>query len=113
MIEKGELVIARERRKPEREFCKLDRARVLVDAVEAALRDEAARVQRLVLVLGDLRPRLGPARPGAHQPVAERAAGLDQERARAHRGIADFEREHVLGLGVRADALEGGLQRMA
>ncbi len=56
MVEKGELVIARERREPEREFGEFDRARVLIDAVEAALRDEAARMQRLVLVLS-VRPR--------------------------------------------------------
>ena len=95
VIEEGELVVARERREPQRQLGEIGGERVLVDAVEAALRDEPAGVQVLVLVRRDRRPRLGPPRPSLHQPLAERAAGLDQEGARAHGRVADLEVQHV------------------
>ena len=74
VIEEGEFVVARQRREPERQLGEIDGARVLVDAVEAALRDEPAGMQLLVLVRGNAWPRLGPARPGL-APAARRARG--------------------------------------
>ena len=50
VIEECELMIARERREPEREPREIDRHRVAIDAVEALLRDKAPRMQRFVLV---------------------------------------------------------------
>src|SRR5262249_7246983 len=76
VIEEGELVLARERRQPERELRQLNRTRVLVDAVEAALRNEAFRMQLLVLVIGDAWPCLWPACPSLHQPRCQLPAGL-------------------------------------
>src|SRR5581483_7277336 len=58
VVEEGEFVLARERREPERELRQLHRARVLVDAVEAALCHQTLRVQLVVLVIGYPRPCL-------------------------------------------------------
>ena len=55
VVEEGEWVLARQRREPERELGEVHGHRVLVDAVEAALRDEAAGVEHLVLVRRDRR----------------------------------------------------------
>ena len=70
-------------------------------------------MQFLVLVIGDARPRLRPARPGLYQARRQLPAGLDQERARAHGGVAQLERQHLLRLRVGSEPLEGRLQRVA
>ncbi len=42
VIEEGEFMISRQRGQPERQARQIDRARVLVDAIEASLRHQAA-----------------------------------------------------------------------
>jgi hypothetical protein len=44
VIQKRELVVARQRCKPQRQLGEIGRERVLIDAVEAPLRNQAARV---------------------------------------------------------------------
>lgn len=98
---------------PEREAGEVDRHRVAVDAVEAALGDKAAGVQLLVLVGRQGRASVGVDAPGLDEPRAELAAGLDEEGAGAHGRVADFEREDGVGRGGGTDAGESGLERMA
>ena len=54
MVEECEGVVLRQRGQPERELGQVDRHRVLVHAVEAALGDDAAGVEDLVLVGRDV-----------------------------------------------------------
>ena len=54
----------------------------------------------------------GAARPSLDQPCRERAAGLDQEGARAHGWIAHLELENLLRRRVRPEPLERRLQRV-
>ena len=85
VIEESELMVARQRRKPQRQPREIDRHRVAVDAIEAFLRDEAARVQRLVLVGRNAWafPRRTCSRPA---PAARRAGGRPRrERRRSRR----------------------------
>ena len=48
--------------------------------------------------------------PGLDERGGELAAGLDEERAGAHRGVADLQLEDLLGRGVLR-ALEPGRRR--
>lgn len=96
VVKEREFVLARERREPQRELRQLDRAAVFVDTVEAALRHQTLGMQLFVLVVGDARPRLGPARPGLHQTRRQLPARLDQERARAHSASASIARVNWL-----------------
>src|SRR5688572_26305606 len=80
MVEEGELVLACQGREPQRQAGKIGRHRVLVDAVETALRDQAAGMQFLGFVGWDDRPRAR-VRPGLNEPISQLAAGLDQEGA--------------------------------
>ena len=57
-------MIAREGRQPQRQPGEIDSARILVDTVEAALRDQAAGVEFFVLVRRDRRPGRWPTLPG-------------------------------------------------
>src|SRR4051812_1990870 len=41
VVEEAELMVSRQRRKPERQPSQIDRSRVLVDAVQATLRDQS------------------------------------------------------------------------
>ena len=113
VIEEGELVVARERREPQRQLGEIGGERVLVDAIEAALRDQATGVQFLVLVRRNDWLLVRMARPCLDQPRRDRAAGLDQERARAHGRIADLEIENLLRRRVRPEPLERRLERIA
>ena len=101
VIEEGEFMIARERREPQRQLGKIDGARILVDTIEAALRDEAAGVQSSSSSAGMIGRVSGQRTQASTSRIADRAAGFDQEGARAHRRIADFEIEHLLGRRVR------------
>jgi hypothetical protein len=102
MIEEGEFMVARQGRQPQRQPRQIDRARVLVDAVKAALRHETAGMQFLVLIRRDFWPGGRPARPGGDQPLANRAASLDQEGARPHGRVAHFQIQHLIRRRVRA-----------
>jgi hypothetical protein len=112
VIEKRELVIPRQRREPQRQLCQVGRQRVLVDAVEAALRYQAASVEVLVFVGRNGRPRGRPALPRLDEPRGKGAAGLDQEGARTHSGVAHLEIENLLRRRGLAEPLEGGLERV-
>ncbi len=100
VVDEGERVVPGQRDEPERELGEVHRHGVPVHAVEAALGDEPAREDHLVLVGRD-RGHLAVGVPGLDQRVAELAAGLDQERAGAHRRVADLEVEDLLGPGGR------------
>ncbi len=92
VVHEGERFGAGEGHEPEREAGEVDGERVLVDAVEAPAGDEPPGAEEgiFVRVVG----RGGPgALPGVDEVLGELPAGLDQERARAHRGIADAEGE--------------------
>ena len=92
VVEEGELVLARQRREPQRQAGEIGRQRVLVDAVEAALRDQAAGVQLLVLVRRDGRLRVRVRAQACDQP-RRRAAGRPRPGRRRSPGrIADLER---------------------
>ena len=74
-------MVARQRREPQRQLGEIDGERVLVDAVEAALRDETAGMQLLVLVGRNGRLLLRPARPGLDQPFAASARQASTRKA--------------------------------
>ena len=95
VVEEGEGVVLRQRGEPERELREVHGHRVLVHAVEAALGDEAAGVETRPRRAGSAAPVVDV--PGLDQLVAELAAGLDQERAGAHRRVADLQIEDLLG----------------
>lgn len=105
VVEEGELVVLRERLEPERELGELDRERVPVDPVEAAGGDEPLGVQKLVLVGRD-RGRAPVPRPGLDEPGGELPAGLDEERARAHRRVEDRQIEDLFGARLGAEPLQ-------
>ncbi len=111
-VEEGEFMRARQRFEPQRQFGEVDRERVAVDAAQAVLRDQPLGMEQLVLVRRDRRALRGPARPGGDEPLAQLAARLDQERARAGGGVADLEVEHVGGARVGAEAVESGGERV-
>ena len=70
-------------------------------------------MQLLVLVRRNDRLLVRVPRPRLDQPRRERAAGLDQEGARAHGRIADLEIENLLRRRVGPEPLERRLQRVA
>ena len=82
VVEERERVLARERHKPQRHLRQVDRDRVAVDAVKAALRHEPAGQRHLVLIGGDVRPT-AVCGPGGDELLAELAARLDEERRRS------------------------------
>lgn len=79
MVEKGEFMLVRQRRRPQPQTGQIDGERVLVDTVKRALGDEAAGMQSLVLAGGNPRLQIGMMAPGLLQPLAELAAGFHQE----------------------------------
>jgi hypothetical protein len=92
VVDEGERVLPGQGREPQRDLGEVDGDGVAVDAVEAALGDEAAGEDDLVLVGRD-RGHLAVRVPRFNQRVAEVAARLDQEGARAHRRVAHLEVE--------------------
>ena len=84
VIEEGEFMVARQCRQPQRQPRQIDRARVLIHAIEAALRHQTAGMQLLVLIRRNGWTRLRPTSPGSDQTLAQGAANLDQKGARAH-----------------------------
>mgnify|MGYP001797039688 CR=1 FL=1 len=67
----------------------LHRHGVLVDTVEAALRDEPAREDPLVFIWRD-RGHLAVGVPGLDECLPKLAASLNEARARAHRRVSDL-----------------------
>src|SRR5688500_18943234 len=80
--------------KPERDLGKIHGYRILIHPVKTTLRHEPARIDDLILVNGDRRS-LAMSTPRFDQRVAELAAGLNQERSRAHCWITHFEVEDL------------------
>src|SRR5262245_41130327 len=103
MVHEREGVVLREGYEPERNLCEVDRHGVPVHAVEAALCDESARGNELVLI-GWNRWHLAVYLPGLDQCVAKLTARLDQECTRSHCRIADLEVENLLRPGRPADS---------
>ena len=112
VIEEGEGVILREGGEPEGELGEVGRHRVAIDAVEAALGDEAAGVEQLVFIGRD-DGLAAVVQPRGDEGIAELAAGLDEEGAGADGGVADFEVEDLLGRGVFAEPGEDRLEGLA
>src|SRR5262252_2048644 len=116
MIEKRKLMVARKRREPQRQLGEIGRERVLVDAIEAALRDETLGkdFSAVLLLVQRNIPRLliGMTLPCLDQPGRERAARLDQEGTGTHGGITHLEIEYLFRRRIRPQPLEGRLQRM-
>ena len=52
VIEKGELVIASQRRKPQRELGEIDGHLILVHAIQALLSNQPACVEQLIFIRG-------------------------------------------------------------
>ena len=96
MIDEGQRMVLGQRHQPQRDLGEIDRHRVPVHAIEAALRDEPPRDDHLVLIGRD-GGHLAVGVPGGDQRIAELAAGLDEERRRAHRRIADPDIEDLRG----------------
>ena len=88
MVEEGELMVPCQCRQPKRQPREINRARVLVDPIEAALRDKPTGVKLLILVRRNGGPRLRPARPSRDQTLAQSAASLDEKGARSHGRVA-------------------------
>src|SRR5262245_41218368 len=91
---------------------KIDGARVLVDAIKTALRNQPPRMEMFVLVRWDGRPRFRPPRPRLYEPLAECATCLDEEGSRAHGRIAELEVEYGLGPCGGPEPVERQLQRV-
>ena len=94
VVHEGERMVSRQRAQPERHLGKVHGHRVPVDSVQAPLCHKAAGVDHLVLV-GRNGRHLAVGTPRFDQGVGELAAGLDEERAGAHRGVADLEVEDL------------------
>ena len=94
-------------------FASLDGDGIAVDSVEASRGDEPAGVVRRVfaIVASVARHGLGAPLPRRDQVVRERPACRDQERARAHRGVAHPKREHLVRGRVRAQGANEGVER--
>ncbi len=112
VIHEGQGVFPRQRHQPERDFGEVNRGRVLVHAVEAALGHEPPREDHFVLVGGDgWLPAMDA--PGLDQRVAKLAAGFHQKGARAHRRVTDFQVEDLLGARRQAiGATQPGQHRL-
>ena len=96
VVDEGERVLARESDEPEREAREVHGERIPVNAVQAALRDEPSCVEERILVRRQCGHGRGPF-PGPDQVLGELTARLDEEGTGAHRGIADLERQDVVG----------------
>ena len=95
MVQEREGMVPGQGSEPKRQFRQVHGQRVLVDAVEAALGDQAAGVQGFIFV------RRNPGHlvvhvPGFDQHVAELPANFHKEGARAHGGITDLQVENLL-----------------
>ena len=112
MIEECKRMVPGQCRQPEREFGQVDRQRILVNAVKAALGDDAGSVQKLVLI-GRNALLAVVAVPGFDEQIRKEAAYCDKESARAHRRVANLEVEYLLGCWVRARALQDWPERGA
>ena len=112
VVEEGEWAVAGQGEEPEAELGELDGRLVLVDAVEAALGDEAPGVEDGVLVGGVAGDVLEAAfaGPRGDELVAEVAARGDEEGAGAHGGVADLELEELIRGGGVAHGGEEGLE---
>src|ERR1700722_12850222 len=104
VVDERERELLTQRDEPERELRQLHGSGVLVDPVEAPLRDETARVEVRIGVLLDDPCELALAGPGRHDLASELAARRDEESARAHGRIANLELQDLLGRALRAEA---------
>src|SRR5688572_8542021 len=95
MVHESERVVLRQRHKPERHLGEIHGHIVTVHPVEAALGHKSPCEDDFVLVRWDVRPT-AVRTPRLDKAVAKVTAGLDQERARPHRWIADLEVENRL-----------------
>ena len=109
VIEERERVVAGEGREPERHLREVDCDRVAIEAVEAALRDEASGEDDLVLIGGDL---WAPAvdGPRVDERVTELPARLHKKGGRAHRWVADLEVEDLLRASATYRLLRAGAE---
>ncbi len=110
VVEERERVLAGECHQPQRHLRQVDRDRVAVDAVEAALCDEPAGERDLVLIRREA-PGLVVCGPGLDELIGELAARLDEERCRSPSpGRRPSGRGSPRGRGatVAAEALEHG-----
>ena len=112
MVEKGEREILRERHEPQRKLCEVDREAILVDAIEAPLRDKTPSMIDDVIVRARDDLELVLSRPGGDELVGEEAAGFDEKGAGSHGRVADGEPENLLGFGLRAEGLQERLERL-
>ena len=112
MVEEGELVIARQRREPQRQFGEIGRERVSIYAIEAPPGDQSFRVKQLVLIRRDASWRSVMMFPCLDQTIPKRATGLDEKRARAHGGVENLEVEQLVGPRLCPQPKENGLERV-
>src|SRR5690606_966725 len=110
VVDEGEGEVFAEGDEREGELGELDGRRVLVDAVEAALGDEAASVEAGVGVLFGQGGEEALAIPGGDDFFGQEAARGDEEGAGADGGVADLQAEDLLGRPVFAEAGEDGLE---
>ena len=112
VVDERQRVLLRQRGEPERDLGEVDGHGVAVDAVEAALGDEAARGDNLVFAGRQLGRGLMCA-PRLDQGVAELAACFDEEGAGAHRRVADLQVEDRLWQRrLAAGAAQAGEDRL-
>ena len=98
VVQEGERMVLRQGREPQRQLGEVHGHGVAIHAVEAALGDQAAGEDHLVLVGRDLGHGVVRA-PRLDQRIGELTAGFDQEGAGAHRRVADLEVEDPFGPG--------------
>ena len=101
-----------ERRQPEGELGKVGGHRVFVDAVEALLGDEPLGEEELVFV-GRNGGHAAVALPGHDEMLGELAAGLDEERPRAHGRVTDLEIEELSRRGLLAEVCKDRFEGLA
>src|ERR1700682_4234535 len=94
-----------ERREPERQFREIDRHRILVDAVETPLRDDATRMENLVFVRRDDR-KLVVRVPRAKQNRSELPAGFNEECTRPNSDVTDLEIQDLSRSWIRPELLK-------
>jgi hypothetical protein len=111
VVDEGEGLVLRERDEPQRQAREADGEGVFVDAVEASLRDEAARVQHHVAVRARHEVEAPLARPRGHHHVGEEAARLHEEGPAPHGGVAHLEVEQALRRGRVAHRREQRFER--
>jgi hypothetical protein len=112
VIHKGERQVLAERYQPEAQLGQVHRKRVLVDAVQAALGDQAAGVEVFVDagILGGL--VFIAVVPGLHQPPRQETAHRDQERTRTHGRIAHLQRQDLFCRGLVVASLQPRPERL-